>query len=82
MSEQARAILEQAMQLPFPEREQLANQLMRSVEEGMLTEAEADALDAEWAPEIRRRIAEIESGAVQCIPWADVDAEMRKLLSE
>lgn len=82
MSEQARALFEQAMQLPFPEREQLANQLMRSVEEGMLTEAEADALDKEWAPEIRRRIAEIEGGAVQCIPWADVDAEMRKLLSE
>lgn len=39
-------------------------------------------MDALWAPEIRRRIAEIESGQVQCVPWETVDAEMRKLVGE
>lgn len=82
MSEQAQAILEQAMKLPFPEREQLANQLLQSMDDVPLTEAEAEALDAEWAPEIRRRIAELESGRAKLVPWAEVRAELQALIGE
>ena len=80
MSEQALAILDAAMKLSVGERSSLASRLLRSLEAEPITESEADALDERWAPEIRRRIAEIETGQVQCIPWADVDAEMRQLV--
>lgn len=82
MSEQAQAILDAAMKLPAGERTSLANRLLRSLDDVPLTEREAEAMDALWAPEIRRRIAEIESGQVQCVPWEGVDAEMRKLVGE
>lgn len=80
MSEAAQAVLNQAMKLSVEERERLADQLMSSIEEAPLTEAEAEALDAEWAPEIRRRIAELESGSAKLVPWADVRAELQALI--
>jgi putative addiction module component (TIGR02574 family) len=79
MREQAQAIFDAAMKLPVAERSALANQLMLSLDEEPLTESEIEAMDRLWAPEIRRRIAEIESGQVQCIPWEEVDARMRKI---
>lgn len=82
MSEQTQAILDAAMKLPVAERSALVDQLMLSLDAEPLTESELDAMDALWAPEIRRRIAEVKSGQVQCIPWEDVDAEMRKLIGE
>lgn len=82
MSEQAQALLDAAMKLPVGERSSLANRLLRSLDDEPLSEREAEAMDARWAPEIRRRIAEIESGQVQCAPWESVDAEMRKLVGE
>lgn len=82
MGAQAQAILDAAMKLPVEERSQVANRLMLSLDEEPLTESEADAMDARWAPEIRRRIAELKSGKVKSIPWEEVDAEMRKLVGE
>ena len=82
MSEQAQAILDAAMKLPVEERSSLASRLLRSLDDEPLTERQADIMDALWAPELRHRIAEIESGQVQCIPWQVVDAEMQRLLGE
>ena len=82
MSEQAQAIINAAMQLPVGERSLMVNRSLRSLDEEPVTECEADEMDALWAPEIRRRIAEIKSGRVQCIPWEEVEAEMRKLVGE
>ena len=82
MSEQTQAILDAAMKLSVAERSALANQLMLSLDEEPLTKGELDAMDALWAPEIRRRVAELESGQVQCIPWAEVDARIRKIVGE
>lgn len=82
MSEHTQAILDAAMMLPVAERSALANQLMLSLDEEPLTESEMDAMDARWAPEIRRRIAELESGQVQSIPWEEVDAQIRKIVGE
>ena len=45
-----------------------------------LTEAEQAELDALWAPEIRRRIEEIDSGRVKMIPWDEAKAELWKLI--
>lgn len=82
MSEQAQAILDAAMKLPAGERASLVNRLLRSLDDEPLTEREAEALDARWTPELRRRIAAIDSGQVQCIPWDSIDAQMRKLIGE
>ncbi len=82
MSEQTQAILDAAMRLSVAERSALANHLLLSLDEEPLTQSEVDAMDALWAPEIRRRVAEIESGQVQCIPWEEVDARIRKIVGE
>lgn len=82
MSEQTQAILDAAMRLSVAERSALANQLLLSLDEEPLTQSERDAMDALWEPEIRRRVAEIDRGQVQCIPWADVDARIRKIVGE
>ena len=47
------------------------------------TEAQAfkhPAIEQAWADEVERRIAEVESGAVQLLPLADVLAEIRAAL--
>lgn len=82
MSEQTQAILDAAMRLSVAERSALANQLLLSLDEEPLTQSELDAMDALWEPEIRRRVGEIDRGQVQCIPWADVDARIRKIVGE
>ncbi|MBL8633635.1 MAG: addiction module protein [Myxococcales bacterium] len=82
MSEQAQAIFDEAMKLPIGERESLVSRLMRANDEEPLTDAELAAHDEAWAPEIRRRLAEVESGAVETIPWEEVDAQIRKLIGE
>ena len=82
MSERAQALFELAMRLPVAERSALADQLLRSLDEEPLTDAEVDAMAERWAPEIRRRLAELASGQVQGIPWAEVDAQIRNILGE
>jgi len=39
-------------------------------------------VEGAWADEIERRVREIESGAVQTIPWEQVRAELYARLSE
>ena len=82
MSEQAQAIFDEAMKLPIGERESLVSRLMRANDEEPLTEAELAAHDEAWAPEIRRRLAEITSGAVETIPWSVVKAELEAMIGE
>lgn len=82
MSEQAQAIFDQAMKLSVAERSRLVSQLMCSIDDVELSPEEQAAHDAAWAPEIRRRLAEVESGAVETIPWEEVDAQIRKLIGE
>ena len=81
MSEQAQAIFDEAMKLPIGERESLVSRLMRANDEEPLTDAELAAHDEAWAPEIRRRIAELESGQVQTVPWSEVRVSVHALLS-
>ena len=58
------------MQLPAPARAALAAELIRSLD----TEEEPEeAIEAAWRDEIRRRLDEIDSGAVTAIPWADAE---------
>lgn len=59
-----------ALLLSPDERAELAERLWASVEG-------SDVADPAWDAEIKRRMQEVDSGAVQCRPWDDVMAELR-----
>ena len=68
MSERARKVLQDAMELPLSERSELAADLLASLD----GEPEAD-VEAAWAAEVERRARE--SGDDD-VPWESVSAEM------
>ncbi|MGA2537932.1 MAG: addiction module protein, partial [Terracidiphilus sp.] len=63
MSPTAQKILEEALQLPPDELDWLVESLL--IKEKLATEAEVEAA---WDSEIRRRLDEIDSGAVEMVP--------------
>jgi putative addiction module component (TIGR02574 family) len=67
MKREAAEILKDALALPIEARAALAGSLLESLD------AEVDEnVEADWAAEITRRVAELDSGAVKTIPWAEV----------
>ncbi len=62
-----------ASELPEDQRILLANSLWESVDPG---EGDAAEVEAAWDEEIKRRLDEIDSGAVELIPGEQVRAEM------
>ncbi len=74
MSPKAQELLEQARQLPPDEQEWLAEFLL------IKDERVAADLESAWGDEIKRRLDEIDSGAVKMIPndefLADLDAHI------
>jgi putative addiction module component (TIGR02574 family) len=67
MKREAAEILKDALALPTEARAALAGSLLESLD----TEVDEDA-EAAWATEVNRRLAELDSGAVKTIPWAEV----------
>ncbi|HLA64355.1 MAG TPA: addiction module protein [Rhodothermales bacterium] len=63
----------EVMKLPSSERARLAERILATLD------ADAD-IEAAWSEEAARRLEEIETGAVQTIPAADVFAEARTRL--
>ena len=57
-------LLESALQLPEHDRADLAASLIESLDESF----DADAQTA-WAVEVRRRLADLDSGSVKTVPW-------------
>lgn len=74
MASTARKILEDALTLPEVEREALVEALSDSLDP---TPAH---LSPEWQSEIGNRIAQIERGDVEPIPWAAVENRIRVVL--
>ena len=72
MNTESQNLYQRALGLPASERAALAASLFRSLDE----ETDPNA-EQEWAIELERRIAEIDRGEVQLIPWESVMAEMR-----
>lgn len=66
MELEAADLLARALQLPEEARAALADSLLESLD----TEIDENAEEA-WQLEIRRRLAEIDRGAVELIPWPD-----------
>lgn len=73
MGEAARKLLEQALMLSEEERGALVAVLQDSIGKTYSQEE----VDAAWAVEIERRIADVESGRVRLIPHEDVVREMK-----
>lgn len=71
---EAKKIFEEALALPEQERRILIDALSDTFEHDV-----AD-LSPEWKKEIQGRIAELESGAVEAIPWEQVEAEVHEVL--
>jgi putative addiction module component (TIGR02574 family) len=67
MKGDAAKILKEALALPTEARAALASSLLDSLD----TDVDEDA-EAAWATEVNRRAAELDSGAVKTIPWAEV----------
>jgi putative addiction module component (TIGR02574 family) len=68
---EAKDLLDGAMRLPASDRAELAGLLIDSLDDG----SDADAQEA-WSDEIARRLAELDSGAVKTVPWAEVRRRM------
>ncbi len=65
------AVFKQAADLPEDERATLAGLLIESLE----SEVDPDVEEA-WAVEIACRVAELDSGTVETIPWETVRARV------
>jgi putative addiction module component (TIGR02574 family) len=72
MGEKVSELLKQALALPAEARAALANSLLESLDEDVLDEG----AEQEWEREIQRRLKELDSGAVQTIPWSEVRRRM------
>ena len=66
MNTTAKQLYDNALQLPDSERSELAAWLIESLD----PEVDRDAEEA-WDVEIKRRIDELDSGAVTAIPWPE-----------
>lgn len=73
MSMTYKEIMSEAMKLPPQERADLADRLWISVDT-------PQAVAAEWDAEIERRVAQLDAGKVEPIPFEQVIAELRAKL--
>jgi putative addiction module component (TIGR02574 family) len=71
MAKSAREVFEAAMRLDPEERATL----MRLLIENLDAESEEGVEDA-WRVEIERRMAELDSGSVQTVPWEELRARL------
>lgn len=76
MTSEARKLLETALALPEDERAALVEALSDSFE---FAPAE---LSPAWQVEVSDRIAALESGDIDAVPWTEVEARIRRTLGE
>lgn len=67
MKRDAAEILKDALALPSEARAALAQALLQSLE----TQVDED-LEVAWAAEVKRRLADLDSGSMKAIPWPEV----------
>jgi putative addiction module component (TIGR02574 family) len=71
MERNLKEVFHEAAQLPERDRATLAGLLIETLD----PVSEPD-VEAAWSEEIRRRVAEIDAGTVELIPWEEVRAEL------
>ena len=64
-------IIDQALQQPEKERARIAEKLISSLDQTIDLDFELA-----WQQEIDKRLKEIDSGTVECIPWEDVRSKL------
>ena len=77
MSTRADTILDTALALPPDERAWLASELIASLDEG-----EDIDVEAAWAAEIDRRIADVESGKAKTVSWEEARTRVKATLAK
>jgi putative addiction module component (TIGR02574 family) len=77
MTNRTKSILKQALELSDAERAELAGALLESLEPPPDTD-----IDAAWREEIAKRIGQLDSGAVEPIPWEIVRDRLYSRLRE
>jgi putative addiction module component (TIGR02574 family) len=66
-------ILEDALALPADARAAIASSLISSLDDQTdLNDLTDEEVEERWSAEIARRIAEIDAGRVQLVPWTEV----------
>jgi len=76
MAADIEGLLSEAMKLPPDARGILAARILESLEEGeTLSPSEWERA---WGPELKRRMRDLDSGAVQGIPWSEVERELEE----
>ncbi len=76
MTQEVSEFLKKALALPPEVRAALAGSLLESLEDTLDAGAEE-----EWNQEIARRIAELDSGKVKPIPWAEARRQISTILN-
>lgn len=76
MAEEVTELLKKALALPAEARAALAGSLLDSLDDDVDASAEE-----EWREEIARRIAELDSGKVKAISWAEARREISAILN-
>lgn len=71
MERNLKKVFHEAAQLPERDRATLAGLLIET-----LDPASEPDVEAAWSEEIKRRVAEIDAGTVELIPWEEVRAEL------
>jgi putative addiction module component (TIGR02574 family) len=77
MPKDFKEILHDAAESPARDRATLSGLLIESLD----PEPDAD-VEAAWAQEIRRRVAELDAGAVKTIPWEELREELFARLND
>jgi len=67
MAATPKQLYDRAMNLNEEARAELIGMLLESLEIGI-----DDGVEAAWLKEIERRVAELDSGAVESVPWTEV----------
>ena len=78
MTKQTADLLKEVLSLPAEARAAFADRLLESLDD---FEIEPGAYE-EWQREIKRRAAELDSGAVKAIPWTEARSRLRSLLRD
>jgi putative addiction module component (TIGR02574 family) len=74
----AKEILDAALELEPHEREQIADDLWGSLEEGY----DRASIDKAWDDELARRAKELDEGRVELVEWDDMKAKIANRLGE
>ncbi len=72
MTMDSETLIKEVLRLPAGARAALAAELIASLDDG----EPAEEVETAWAQEIKRRLAEIESGTVKLIPWEEAERQI------